>query len=50
MSKETLLIGRWRIRELYNKLEKHPEANSICTECGNVYSDKYEACNCLRFS
>ncbi len=50
MSDETLLIGRMRIRELYNKLEKYPKASSICTECGNVFSDKYEACNCKRFA
>ena len=50
MSNETLLIGRMRIRELYNKLEQHPDASSICPECGNVFSDKYEACDCVRFS
>ena len=46
---ETLLISRERITELYQKLKNNPNASSICTVCGNVFSDKYEACNCVRF-
>lgn len=50
MTEETLLIGRMRIRELYNKLEKFPKASSICPRCDNIFSDKYDACDCVRFS
>jgi len=46
---ETLLISRERINELQQKLKNHPDAASICTACGNVFSDAYEACDCVRF-
>lgn len=47
---ETLLISREHIKEMNEKLEKHKDAASICPVCDNVFSDKYEACNCKRFS
>lgn len=49
MSDETLLISRERIHYLHKKLELHLDAASICPICENVFSDKYEACNCVRF-
>lgn len=49
MSNETLLLSRERIAEFHQKLKNHPEASSICPVCGNVFTEEYEVCNCVRY-
>jgi hypothetical protein len=50
MASETELISRSKVKRMLEKLDKFPDAESICPACENVFSDRYEACDCVRYS
>lgn len=45
--KKTILLERKHVKSLYEKLEKWPDASSICPQCNNVFIEKYKICDCL---